>query len=164
MSQSTKSDVPAERITEYITTTLDGVDVVSAMGATFISLDPVRHFPSIATIVTTDEHDPAAESDLARPGVYRLNIGLGKATFRRLFPARAKAEVGAKPDYTALDRLMPHPVYARQNWVCILNPSEDSFETLVKPLLAEAVELERARAQRRQAGSVSRGRSEGAAR
>ena len=36
---------------------------------------------------------------------------------------------------------MPHPVYARQNWVCILNPSEESFDRVVKPLLTEAHDL-----------------------
>ena len=32
---------------------------------------------------------------------------------------------------------MPHPVYRRNHWVCVLNPSEKTFEKL-KPLLAEA--------------------------
>jgi len=32
---------------------------------------------------------------------------------------------------------MPHPVYGRNHWVCVLNPSEATFETL-KPLLREA--------------------------
>jgi hypothetical protein len=40
-------------------------------------------------------------------------------------------------DFAALDRLMPHPAYARQSWVCVLNPSTETFEA-VKPLLAEA--------------------------
>ncbi len=40
-------------------------------------------------------------------------------------------------DFTALDRLMPHPAYARQFWVCVLNLRPETFEE-VKPLLAEA--------------------------
>ena len=32
---------------------------------------------------------------------------------------------------------MPHPVYAAQSWVCVLNPSDATFESL-RPLLAEA--------------------------
>ena len=155
MSTSTRAGaaVPAPQIIEYITSSVDGVDVVTAMNATFLSLDPVRHFPSIATIVTTDEHDQA--SDLSRPDVYRLNIGLGRTTFQRLFPN----DSGAAHDYTALDRLMPHPVYDQQNWVCILNPSPESFEEIVKPLLAEAHQLEVARSRRRKGGSVSLERS-----
>ena len=52
-------------------------------------------------------------------------------TFRALFPQ------SDDHDFTALDRLMPHPVYAPQSWVCVLNPSPETLET-VKPLLAEA--------------------------
>ena len=40
-------------------------------------------------------------------------------------------------DFTALDTLMPHPEYAPQWWVCVLSPSDTTFEQ-VKPLLAEA--------------------------
>jgi hypothetical protein len=32
---------------------------------------------------------------------------------------------------------MPHPVYAPQSWICVLNPSQATFESL-KPLLTEA--------------------------
>ena len=108
-------------------------DIVTAMGATFFSLDPEKHWPNFATIVTTDEHDMGSPSNLtARPGVYRLNIGLSRQSFDRL--------VGdlTDPDYAAIDRLLPHPVYAQQHWVSILNPSAETFETIVKPLLTEA--------------------------
>jgi hypothetical protein len=40
-------------------------------------------------------------------------------------------------EFTRLDELLPHPVYARMNWICVLNPSYETFEQ-VKPLLAEA--------------------------
>jgi hypothetical protein len=43
-------------------------------------------------------------------------------------------------DYAALDQLMPHPVYAAQSWVCVLNPSTERFESL-KPLLADAYDI-----------------------
>jgi len=32
---------------------------------------------------------------------------------------------------------MPHPVYASQYWVCVVNPSEATWDTL-RRLLAEA--------------------------
>jgi hypothetical protein len=38
-----------------------------------------------------------------------------------------------------LDRLVPHPVYAPQSWVSVLNPSQETFR-VVEPLLAEAYE------------------------
>jgi hypothetical protein len=41
---------------------------------------------------------------------------------------------------------MPHPVvYGRMYWVCILNPSEATFQAVVQPLLAEAYKLDVAR-------------------
>jgi hypothetical protein len=123
---------PAE-ITSWITTTYPDTVVAEAMGATFFSLDG-RHWPNFATIVTTDEHDIGSPSDLARPGVYRLNIGVGKATFERLLGGLVAA------DHAAFDRVIPHPVYAKQRWVAILNPSWHTFDAVVKPLLAEAHE------------------------
>ena len=132
---------PAE-ITEWITTTYPDAVVAEAMGATFFSLD-ARHWPNFATIVTTDEHDMGSPSDLARPGVFRLNIGVGRATFERLVGAMVD------PDYAALDTIVPHPVYAKQRWIAILNPSRRSFDELVEPLIEEAYQrLARPRARR----------------
>jgi hypothetical protein len=71
-------------------------------------------------------------SNLDRKGVFRLNIGLSSETYDSLFEAK-----GATYDFTQLDALMPHPVYGVNHWVCVLNPSVKTFETL-KPLLAEA--------------------------
>ena len=63
-----------------------------------------------------------------------MNLGVGRETFERL--------VGSKsdPDYTAFDRILPHPVYAKQRWIAILNPSRRTFDEVVKPLIAEAYE------------------------
>ena len=122
-----------EAITRYIVDTFGGVDIVTAMGATFFSLDPEKHWPNFATIVTTDEHDMGSPSNLtARPDAYRLNIGVSRQTFEGLVGGLTE------PDYAALDRVLPHPVYAQQHWVSILNPSAETFDTVVKPLLSEA--------------------------
>jgi hypothetical protein len=115
--------------------------VATIDSAAFFSLDE-RHWPNFATIVWTDEHDMGNPSDLARDGVYRLNIGLGKESFQRLVGPMAD------PDYAAFDRLMPHPVYARQRWVGILNPSHDTVRELVLPLLTEAHDRLAARRER----------------
>jgi hypothetical protein len=119
-----------ETIVRFITETYPETDVVEAMNAWFFSLDPEKHWPNYATIVTTDEHDGA--SDLSRPGTYRLNLGVDKATFRRV------AAADPEPDYTAFDRLLPHPVYAKQLWISVVNPSQQAFDEVVKPLLALA--------------------------
>lgn len=91
-------------------------------------------FP-FATIVTKDYGEFDNASNLNRPGVSRLNIGLSRETFRSLFGARFSP---ADYDFAALDKLMPHPVYAAQFFACILNPSDATFEKTVRPLLAEA--------------------------
>jgi hypothetical protein len=43
-----------------------------------------------------------------------------------------------EPDFAALDIVMPHPEYAVQHWLCILNPSHVTFRDVVLPLLGEA--------------------------
>jgi hypothetical protein len=128
-------------IREYILWTFAGVDVVDAMGASFFFFDPDHKFP-FATLVTNDEHDQA--SNLSRPSVFRLNIGVSKQTFQSLFGSRPapSAEGGTEGcyDFTALDRIMPHPVYGKMYWTCVLNPSEATFKT-VQGLLAEAYDM-----------------------
>jgi hypothetical protein len=131
-----------EAIVQYVSETFEGVNVVVATeglpaGDTFFIYDPHRDLPPkqqmpFATIVTKDYGDFDNKSNLDREGVWRLNIGLSREMFRSLFP-NAQADY----DYTALDTLMPHPVYAPQSFVCVLNPSEATFEQL-KPLLTEA--------------------------
>ena len=133
MAFERKSGPDPDEITRWITATYPETVVATAMGATFFSLDET-HWPNFATIVTTDEHDMGNPSNLARPGVYRLNIGVGKATFERLVGSLVE------PDYAALDTLLPHPVYAKQRWIAILNPSRRTFDEVVKPLVAEAYE------------------------
>jgi hypothetical protein len=129
-------------ITRYITDTFDGVDVVVASGDSFFFYDPDRKFP-FATLVTSDMYDQF--SNLDRPSVFRLNIGISKQTYQSLFgsqkpPSGTDDAVESSYDFTALDRLMPHPVYGRMYWVCVLNPSAATFQA-VRPLLAEAYDL-----------------------
>ena len=114
-----------EAITLTIRQLWPDTDVVTTAGASFCSLDPEKHWPNFATIVSTNDFDTA--SHLSRPGIFRLNIGLGRATFQRLIGSIAE------PDYAALDRLLLHPVYARQHRVSILNPSDETFRDLASP-------------------------------
>ena len=128
-------------IREYIARTFAGVKVVDAMGASFFSYGPDHKFP-FATLVTGDEHDQA--SNLSRPSVFRLNVGVSKQTFQSLFGSgSAHSDEGGPEggyDFTALDCIMPHPVYGKMYWVCVLNPSEGTFKT-VQELLVEAYDM-----------------------
>ena len=137
-----------DEIAAWITKTYPETVMAEAMGATFFSLDD-KHWPNFATVVTTDDHDMGTPSNLARDGVFRVNIGVGRETFQRL--------VGSMhdPDFAALDQVVPHPVYAKQRWVAILNPTRQTFEEVVKPLLTEAYErLARPRRGVRPSGSA----------
>jgi hypothetical protein len=128
-----------EAISRYIADTFDGVDVVEADGNAFIFYNPPGEAPPdhrfpFATIVANDLYDQF--SNLDRPGVFRLNVGVSRQTYEGLFGAKADTS-GAEYDFAALDTITPHPVYGQQFWVCVLNPSAATFER-VKPLLAEA--------------------------
>jgi hypothetical protein len=117
-------------IVQYILDTFADADLVEAMNAYFFSVDPEKHWPNFATLVTTNEHDDV--SDLDRPGVFRLNLGVDRGTFEAISGA------DADPDYTAFDTLLPHPVYGQQRWISILNPTHETFEQTVVPLIALA--------------------------
>ena len=50
---------------------------------------------------------------------------------------------------------MPHPVYGRMHWICVVNPSEATFETLM-PSLAEAYAIDKGRTTARDGRRASR--------
>jgi hypothetical protein len=140
-----------EDIIRYIIETFTGIELLRPIdghgaGDTFIyyapdKLDPSRQMP-FATIVTKDYEEFDNFSQLNRPGIYRLNIGISRDTFRSLFGHLPNEEdaSGTTYNYAASNTLMPHPIYAKQAYVCILNLDQDTFES-IKPLLAEAYAL-----------------------
>jgi hypothetical protein len=128
---------PLDTLIGYITEHFPNVDIATYppdAGATawFFSIDREKHWPNFATIVTTDEHDMEQNSNLVARGAYRLNIGVGRATFERLIDASGTY------DYTAVDEVIPHPTYAKQRWIGIVNPSPATFDDIIRPLLDEA--------------------------
>jgi hypothetical protein len=117
---------------------LDGAEVVvasadngapeSSLGDVFFSVAG-RRFP-FATIVNRDQPGFDESSRLDRDGVFRLNIAIGREALHDRF------DLGAGHDPAALDRLFPHPVYAAQGWVSVLNPDISAGE--VRDLLQTA--------------------------
>ena len=144
-------------IVDHITSTFPETDVVTIPGAWFFSLDAEKHWPNYATIVTTDEHDMAPVSNLARPGVFRLNLGVDKATFERLVGGQTE------PDYAAFDTILPHPTYAAQRSISILNPTQSKFDAIVKPLIGLAHDRLAAQRARHGLGGAADGEEEAAA-
>ncbi len=144
----------AAEISNYILATLTGVSVIDDSNNRFFFYDPDNKIP-FATIVTNNEYDDV--SDLDREFVYRVNIGVTTQTYQSLF--RTETDDGVEiphnegHDFTALDTLMPHPVYGKMYWVCVLNPSEATFGT-IKPLLREAYEIAVKKYERRAAAAT----------
>lgn len=112
----------------------------AAWGDTFFSAAgvPAEKGLPFATIVVSDYEGFDSFSDLNRPGVFRLNISVGRRVFEELFgygPQGYAAHV-SDYDYAAFDALMPHPVYAVQGWASIVNPGEQTSEHARELLIA----------------------------
>ena len=123
-------------IATYITTTFPGFETVTDFGYTFFFYGSDHKLP-FATLASSD-NDYDRVSNLDRPGIFRLNIGVGKETFRSLFGVEA-VDLGSY-DFTAVDAIMPHPHYAAQNFICVLSPTE-ATSARVRSLLAEAYDI-----------------------
>ena len=131
---------------DYCLQSLEGTVLISSWGERGVFYNPGRKLKRGVYVLTVKEKD--GENDrsphLNRPGIWRVNLGLRRETFQRLFgplPQRPpKGGVVPLPyDFSELDRLLPHPVYAWMGWICALNPSRQTFEAL-KPLIGESYE------------------------
>ena len=109
----------------------------------YVGPDRVRPF---ATIVIRDMPGFDEDSNLARPGVFRLNIDLGRDEFQRWFGYPPANFAGHRHgiDFAQLDRLMPHPMYGRQAWASIINPSprRQDIDQLINQAHGRAVQRE----------------------
>ncbi|HEX5542262.1 MAG TPA: DUF6194 family protein, partial [Micromonospora sp.] len=92
-------------------------------GDRFFYVGPDRRQP-FATIVEHDVPDFDEASQLDRPGVFRLNLDLGRAEFERAFgfPPKAFEEHRHEFDFARLDTLVPHPGYALYGFGSIVMP------------------------------------------
>jgi hypothetical protein len=115
-----------------------------AWGDSFFFYDPEGDVPAerrlpFATIVTKDYDGFDMASNLNRHGIYRLNLAVGRVRFEELvgYPPAQHAAHEGDFDYTALDCVLPHPVYAAQAYVSILNPG-DKTTALARSLVVEA--------------------------
>lgn len=119
-------------VIEYIVTTFPGLQHEVVEGNWFFFGGTERQMPVI-TLMSNEAFD--TYSDLARPSVYRLNIGISGDTFATVVQDAGET---ADADYTEFDRILAHPEYGGAKWVCVVNPSEDTFAEVIRPLLAEA--------------------------
>ncbi|SHN44347.1 DUF6194 family protein [Cryptosporangium aurantiacum] len=110
----------------------------------FLGDDQYRPF---ATIVIRNMPGYDEESQLDRPDVVRLNLHVGRAEFERRFGFPPRELSAHRFDYTAVDELLPHPVYGNQGWMCVLNPDRTlpEVERLVALAHGNAVAREKRR-------------------
>src|SRR4051794_33244395 len=91
-----------EAIIQHVADTFTGVDIARptdgpGAGDTFFiydprhDLEPKQQMP-FATIVTRDYGEFDNTSHLDRPGVFRLNVGVSRETFHRLFGEVSSAD------------------------------------------------------------------------
>jgi len=130
-----------ELIEAYISG-LPNVEQAENFGYRFFFVGADHRLP-FATMASSD-NDYDRVSNLDRDGVYRVNIGVSKETFDQLVGNWHTKE----PDYTELNVFLPHPDYAKQHFVCILNPTGDRLQR-TKELIAEAHAIAAKRMQRK---------------
>lgn len=116
--------------------------------------DPARRRPMpFATVVVKDYPGFDTDSRLDRPGVFRVNVCVGKELFEELVghsPAThaAPATPAEAADPAQADRIMAHPLYAAQAWVAVVCPGEATSARL-RELLSAARDRDAARSARR---------------
>ena len=133
-----------EDIHGFITQSYDGLNIIDSWGEQTYFYNPGKALKRGTYFMTIKEKNGENDqaSDLDREGIFRLNIGLTKPGFIKLFgeppgrPGKGKAIEGYW-NFTKLDELTPHPVYGWMGWVSVLNPSRQRFEQC-RPLIQEA--------------------------
>jgi len=121
-----------------------------AWGDTFFYFAPdgrmPQHTQPYATIVTKDYPDDTA-SQLDSPDRWRVNIHVDRAAFRELVGEDPR-HLSLARDHSAVDVVIPHPVYGPLGWIAVVDPGPATIDTVVR-LLRDAHEAARRRAERR---------------
>lgn len=103
---------------------------------------PEREQP-YATIVTKNYPDDIL-CDVDQPDRWRLNVHVGRAAYIEILGTDPRVEPTAV-DFTAVDTVLPHPVYRAQGWISIINPAART-QALAMDLLGRAHDAARRRA------------------
>ena len=130
---------------EAFVSQMENVEREENFGYTFFFAGDDHRLPFVSMSDSDNDYDSV--SNLNREGVFRVNLGVSKATFDSLLGDSASDSI----DYTALNVFLPHPDYAKQHFVCILNPSGENAE-VTKKLMVEAHAIAAARLERRTSG------------
>ena len=134
----------AEQILNWCLEHLEGTVLMNSWGETGVFYNPGHVLKRGIYVLTIKEKDGKNDqaSQLDRPGMYRVNLGPRKQTYVNLFgPVPKRPPKGGvvelDMDFAQTNILLPHPVYAWMGWVCVVNPSAQTFESM-KPLIQES--------------------------
>lgn len=142
--QSIDTTLKPENLIPLLLERFEGLHPVETWGETALFYNPhnlLKRGVYFATLKEKDGDNDSA-SRLNRDGVFRFNLGTTKPMFQDLFgapPTRpAKGETIDGPwDFSALDRVMPHPVYGWMSWICVLCPSTRTIQA-IDPMIEAA--------------------------
>jgi hypothetical protein len=137
-------DLQPKDVVDRLTTRFDGLAPKASWGETSLFYNPNLALTNGVYFCTVKVHDGANDkaSALDREGVFRLAVGLTAQRYEHLFGSRPTrpskgSAVSTGHDFTQLDVVMPHPVYAWMGWVQVSNPSDETF-ALMQPLFIES--------------------------
>lgn len=97
-----------------------------------------------ATVVTKD-YPGEPRSGLDPAGRWRVNVHVGNKVRAELTGA---PEQGVEHGFRAVDVFLPHPVYAAQGWIAVVDPGENTTPALLS-LLHRARDDAKERARRK---------------
>lgn len=134
-----QSSISEQELCSLILKCYDGLICKDVYRETTFFYNPDGLLPSgiyVCTIKCEDGPNDKA-SDLNRPGVYRLSCGLPPDKYYDLFGAKPKRPVkgqivNLEIDFTVLDQIIPHPVYAWMGWVCVNSPGKETLSRFLK--------------------------------
>ena len=109
-----------------------------------------RNRQPYATIVTKNYPDDVL-SRLEAPDRWRVNIHVGAARFQELLGFPPGAAGAEERDYGATDVVLPHPLYAAQGWIAVVNPGPGTMPRILEELRIAHL-ADRRRVERRGAG------------
>lgn len=138
--------IPKTIIT-HITENFTGIVPKASWGETSLFYNPNNALPNGVYFCTIKEKngDNDKASDLEREGVFRVSLGVGSDAYVELFGEKPKRPakggiVDTGHDFTAVDELMPHPIYGWMSWIQVLSPSEKTFADM-QPMIQTAYDL-----------------------
>jgi hypothetical protein len=147
-----------EEMSKFLFDRYEGLIPQNTWGETSFFYNPGFKLSRGTYFVTIKEKDGDNDkaSELDREGVFRINFGMAKKefleTFGKLYARPAKGQIiDGDYNFTALDTLMPHPVYGWIYWVCVLNPSEKTLKEIT-PLIDSYYETTKKRFEKRVKG------------